>query len=120
VGYSISATAAAKKRKADRDRDYKSYRRTVDSSFVAKERAARRRHKKKRYHMGKIAIAFTKAYPEMFARWVRAGMPMAQSLAPSPIASIAPHVPVALSPTSPPIQMKSGTNILDVLGIAKD
>jgi hypothetical protein len=58
--------------KLKHSREYKAYRRTVDSNFVENERAARKRYAKKLYQFNKLARAFANTNHALFKQFVQA------------------------------------------------
>jgi hypothetical protein len=50
-------------------REYKAYRRTVDPSFVEKEKASRKRYAKRLSEFSKLARAFANKYPQQFEQF---------------------------------------------------
>jgi hypothetical protein len=66
-----AVTPLAKANQRNRNTQYKQHRRATDPSFAEREKAARRRHGKKRYAFSKFARDFVKTYPTEFAQFLR-------------------------------------------------
>jgi hypothetical protein len=94
----VPQSPEGKANKTKRNREYKQQRRKVDPLFVAKERAARKRHAKRHYVLWKLAREFTKTCPTKFAQFLRSKgidnqvIRSAIGLYPS---DLTPHMPVA-------------------------
>ena len=57
--------------KLKHSREYKAYRRTVDSNFVENERAARKRYAKKLFLFNKLARAFANTNHELLKQFIQ-------------------------------------------------
>jgi len=98
-------SARAKKSKANRE--YKQHRRETDPAFVQREKAARRRHAKRRYHLSKLTRAFARAFPEQFEQF-------RQAVVPSTAFGLGLcHTP-ADKPIAPPKPVTSDTPVMDM------
>jgi hypothetical protein len=129
----LSPEAKAKALKGSRE--YKQDKRATSPSFVQKEKLYRKRYAKKKYAQAKIAIAFTKAFPEQYAKWLREGSavaspPMAsQRMVPTmtamPVQMLPPRPHFTVSGSIPSAQQNENSrlpaaDIVSLLGLARD